>query len=97
MQNGMFKEDENSKEGDRRGPQERREKALGLWAEGGGKASLIMEEKTHTHRIAHTGRVAVEAHSRKILRDYFNNKPCILQQDITRLTTPFLSWEQSSV
>lgn len=45
--------------------------------------------------MARTGRVAVEAHSRKILRDYFNNKPCILQQAITGLTTPFLGWEGS--
>lgn len=37
----------------------------------------------------------MEAHSRKILRDYFNNKPCILQQAITGLTTPLLGGEHS--
>ena len=35
IQNGMVKEDENSREGDRRRPGARRKKALGLRAEGG--------------------------------------------------------------
>lgn len=60
------------------------EKGPDVWA----KNQQSNHGRKDIHRIACIGSPAVEAHSRKILRDYFNNKPCILQQAVMGLTTP---------